>query len=53
MNPPVHPVDEHLPLGRLTALGLRHVLVMYVRAPWRCRSSWAARSASRPIKWPN
>ena len=32
MNPPVHPVDEHLPLGRLTALGLQHVLVMYAGA---------------------
>ena len=28
----VHPVDEHLPLGRLTALGLQHVLVMYAGA---------------------
>ena len=26
---PVHPVDEVLPAGRLTALGLQHVLVMY------------------------
>src|ERR1041384_6535108 len=25
----VHPVDERLPLGRLTVLGLQHVLVMY------------------------
>ena len=32
MNPPVHPVDEHLPRGRLTALGLQHVLVMYAGA---------------------
>ena len=32
MNPSVHPVDEHLPLGRLTALGLQHVLVMYAGA---------------------
>eukprot|EP01041_Mallomonas_annulata_P017686 gene17686-biopygen10653 len=32
MTPPVHPVDEHLPLGRLTALGLQHVLVMYAGA---------------------
>ncbi|MGP1629299.1 MAG: nucleobase:cation symporter-2 family protein, partial [Giesbergeria sp.] len=27
-----HSVDEHLPLGRLTALGLQHVLVMYAGA---------------------
>jgi NCS2 family nucleobase:cation symporter-2 len=27
-----HPVDERLPLGRLTALGLQHVLVMYAGA---------------------
>ena len=27
-----HPVDEKLPLGRLTALGLQHVLVMYAGA---------------------
>ena len=27
-----HPVDEVLPLGRLTALGLQHVLVMYSAA---------------------
>ena len=32
MNPSVHPVDEHLPIGRLTALGLQHVLVMYAGA---------------------
>ena len=25
----VHPVDEKLPTGRLAALGLQHVLVMY------------------------
>ena len=29
---PVHPVDEVLPAGRLTALGLQHVLVMYAGA---------------------
>ena len=29
----VHPVDEKLPLPRLTALGLQHVLVMYAGAP--------------------
>ncbi len=29
---PVHPVDEKLPLPRLTALGLQHVLVMYAGA---------------------
>ena len=28
----VHPVDEILPTGRLTALGLQHVLVMYAGA---------------------
>ncbi|MBX3588688.1 MAG: purine permease [Ramlibacter sp.] len=28
----VHPVDERLPAGRLTALGLQHVLVMYAGA---------------------
>ncbi len=28
----VHPVDEVLPTGRLTALGLQHVLVMYAGA---------------------
>ena len=33
MNPSaVHPVDEKLPLGRVTALGLQHVLVMYAGA---------------------
>ena len=32
MQASVHPVDEHLPLGRLTALGLQHVLVMYAGA---------------------
>ena len=33
MNPnPVHPVDEVLPAGRLAALGLQHVLVMYAGA---------------------
>jgi NCS2 family nucleobase:cation symporter-2 len=30
--PAVDPVDERLPLGRLTALGLQHVLVMYAGA---------------------
>ena len=28
----VHPVDEKLPVGRLAALGLQHVLVMYAGA---------------------
>ncbi|MGV8804538.1 MAG: nucleobase:cation symporter-2 family protein [Polaromonas sp.] len=28
----VHPVDERLPIGQLTALGLQHVLVMYAGA---------------------
>jgi NCS2 family nucleobase:cation symporter-2 len=32
MKPPVHPVDEVLPLPRLAALGLQHVLVMYANA---------------------
>ena len=31
-NPAVHPVDERLPTGRLTALGLQHVLVIYAGA---------------------
>ena len=31
-SPAVHPVDERLPTGRLTALGLQHVLVMYAGA---------------------
>ena len=31
-NPSVHPVDERLPTGKLTALGLQHVLVMYAGA---------------------
>ena len=30
--PAVHPVDERLPGGRLAALGLQHVLVMYAGA---------------------
>ena len=33
MNPTApHPVDEHLPAGKLAALGLQHVLVMYAGA---------------------
>ncbi len=31
-TPAVHPVDEPLPPGRLAALGLQHVLVMYAGA---------------------
>ena len=31
-SPPVHPVDQKLPTGKLTALGLQHVLVMYAGA---------------------
>ncbi len=27
-----HPIDEVLPTGKLTALGLQHVLVMYAGA---------------------
>ncbi len=32
MTSSVHPVDEKLPWGRATALGLQHVLVMYAGA---------------------
>ena len=32
MTSNVHPVDEVLPFGKLTALGLQHVLVMYAGA---------------------
>ena len=32
MTSDVHPVDERLPTGRLAALGLQHVLVMYAGA---------------------
>ena len=32
MQPSEHPVDEQLPIGRLGALGLQHVLVMYAGA---------------------
>ncbi len=32
MTIPIHPVDEVLPLPRLFALGLQHVLVMYANA---------------------
>jgi NCS2 family nucleobase:cation symporter-2 len=32
MTTAVHPVDERLPVGKLTALGLQHVLVMYAGA---------------------
>jgi len=32
VSEPVHPVDEVLPLPRLFALGLQHVLVMYANA---------------------
>ena len=31
-SPSVHPVDQTLPTGKLTALGLQHVLVMYAGA---------------------
>ncbi|MFM9426953.1 uracil-xanthine permease [Variovorax sp. GrIS 2.14] len=31
-RPAVHPVDQHLPAGKLAALGLQHVLVMYAGA---------------------
>ena len=33
MTSQVHPVDEVLPFGKLTALGLQHVLVMYAGDP--------------------
>ena len=32
MTVSVHPVDEMLPMPRLLALGLQHVLVMYAGA---------------------
>lgn len=32
MNETTHPVDERLPTGKLAALGLQHVLVMYAGA---------------------
>jgi NCS2 family nucleobase:cation symporter-2 len=32
MTNATHPVDEHLPTGKLAALGLQHVLVMYAGA---------------------
>jgi NCS2 family nucleobase:cation symporter-2 len=32
MNSTTHPVDERLPAGKLAALGLQHVLVMYAGA---------------------
>jgi NCS2 family nucleobase:cation symporter-2 len=32
IQPSRHPVDERLPLARLGALGLQHVLVMYAGA---------------------
>ena len=32
MSSEVHPVDEVLPVPRLLALGLQHVLVMYAGA---------------------
>ncbi|MEZ5707130.1 MAG: solute carrier family 23 protein [Burkholderiaceae bacterium] len=32
MNSTAHPVDERLPAGKLAALGLQHVLVMYAGA---------------------
>ena len=31
-NEKIHPVDERLPTGKLAALGLQHVLVMYAGA---------------------
>lgn len=32
MTTQAHPVDERLPTGKLAALGLQHVLVMYAGA---------------------
>jgi uric acid transporter len=32
MSAPIHPVDQVLPVPRMTALGLQHVLVMYANA---------------------
>lgn len=32
VSPEVHPVDQRLPAGKLAALGLQHVLVMYAGA---------------------
>ena len=32
VSPEVHPVDQRLPSGKLAALGLQHVLVMYAGA---------------------
>jgi xanthine/uracil permease len=32
MTATIHPVDERLPTGKLAALGLQHVLVMYAGA---------------------
>ena len=32
MTTSVHPVDQHLPAGKVAALGLQHVLVMYAGA---------------------
>jgi xanthine/uracil permease len=32
MNTAIQPVDERLPAGKLAALGLQHVLVMYAGA---------------------
>jgi NCS2 family nucleobase:cation symporter-2 len=32
MTTSVHPVDQHLPTGKVAALGLQHVLVMYAGA---------------------
>ncbi len=31
-SPSVHPIDQRLPAGKLAALGLQHVLVMYAGA---------------------
>ena len=31
-SPAIHPVDEMLPPGRLSLLGIQHVLVMYAGA---------------------
>ena len=48
--PTVHPVDEVLPVPRLAALGLQHVLVMYAGAV-AVPLIVGARSSSRPSRW--
>ncbi len=47
-SPPIHPVDQKLPPGKLTALGLQHVLVMYAGAGRGAADRRAGRSSSAP-----